>query len=248
MECLNAKTKGDYFLCYLWVMTYDSCSMNNKNTKSKLPTILIAVGLLLVVGVVASFIFQDKLKTIATNIENSGKPNFILDTAKFPDWASTGNIYGEGTAPVTSFSAQQCAPGSECSNLVEGCRTMKGEGSQCEALNRHTKDGCMVQLYYFKQAIDPKVAVSDELKEWSSFGTKPTKTGVKTLTMRTSEGDKEYQFYQYDTNNSDDMYKRGSAFGFVALKDGHIEVRGVCKEASQLDQTLPILNAVSLKV
>lgn len=224
--------------------------MNNKNkkTKSKRPTILISIGLVLVIGVIASFIFPDTLKTIASNIENGGKSHFTFDTTEFPDWASTGNIYGEGTAPVTSFSAQQCSSGSRCSNLVEGCKTMRGEGGQCEALNRSTQDGCMVQLYYFKQSIDPKAAASDELNKWSRFGTNPTETGVKTLTMRTSEGDKEYQFYSYDTNNSDDTYKRGSAFGFVSLKDGHIEVRSVCKEANQLDQTLPILNAVSLNV
>lgn len=228
-------------------MAYDVCSMNNKKAKSRLPIILITIGLLLAIGVVVGFSFKDKLKTTATDIENRGKPSFTLDTAKFPDWASTGNFFSNDTLLTTSFSVQQCTPGSRCSTLVDECRSMEGKGDQCEALEQYTEDGCMVQLYYFKRSIDPKVAVSDELKQWLSFGMKPTETGIKTLTMRTSEGDKEYQLYQYDTNNSDDIYKRGSAFGFIALNNGHIEVRSICKEASQLDQTLPILTSVSLK-
>ena len=65
--------------------------------------------------------------------------------------------------------------------------------------------------------------------------------------MNTPEGDKEYQLHQYDTNNKDDTYKKGTALGFISLSNGHIEVRSTCWQASQLDDTLPVLRAIRLE-
>ena len=66
--------------------------------------------------------------------------------------------------------------------------------------------------------------------------------------MRTQEGDKNYELYQFDTNNKDATYRQGSAFGFISLNDGHIEVRSICWQADQLDETLPVLSAIQLEV
>lgn len=225
----------------------------NKKIRSRLSVIFIVVGLMLAVGAVAGIIFRDKFVTFSgslmMDIENTDKPKFVFDTAEFPDWVTVGNVWSaasdteEGT-PVASISISQCPAGSRCGDLVEKCRA----GDNCDELERYTVEGCMVHFYYWGQPVEPSVAVADELKQWSGFGTAATEIDVKTLTMRTSEGDKNYQFHKYGTNSKDASYKRGSAFGFVPLDTGHIEVRSICKQADQLDETLPVLDAVSLEV
>lgn len=241
--------------------------MNTKNKQHKsrrLPIILSVIGLVLIAGVIAGFLFQDKLKTavadVQTNIENNGKPQFVFAAAQFPDWATSGNVYanlndttgdgGEGKTdvPISGINISQCKAGSNCSMLVQKCDPHDKNNTYCRQLDEDTTDThCSVSAYYKEQTIDPSVAVADELKQWSKFGTTPTEVGTKTLAMVTPDGSKSYQFYQYDTNNKDATYKRGSAFGFIPLSNGHIEVRGVCWEARQLDEVLPTLNAVSLK-
>lgn len=206
---------------------------NQKIKNKKLPVIIAAAGLLLAIGA-AGFLLRDGFTAfpgpLQVDLEGSGKPRFVFDTAKLPDWASFGSVWLDaseiegGSESHAAFSATQCVEGSNCSSLVEQCRVQIDESNQsCQKLEEYKADGCMVLAYYFESLVNPDTVVADELQEWGSFGTDPQEVGVKTLTMNTPEGDKEYQFYQYDTNNSSE-YKRGSAFGFVPLRDGHIEV------------------------
>lgn len=232
--------------------------MNTKNQKAKnkkISTIFIAIGLLLVVSATLGFMFQDKIKAAVTDVvasvENSNKPKFAFDGTKLPDWASSGNTY-QDSDPITTISVAQCTEGSNCSSLVEKCRVQVDKSNQsCQKLEQYTAKGCDVHAYYSSGSINPDTAVKDQLKEWSSysdgFSLTPTEVGVKTLTMNTPEGDKEYQLHQYDTNNKDDTYKKGTALGFISLSNGHIEVRSTCWQASQLDDTLPVLRAMRLE-
>lgn len=237
--------------------------MNNKNkeTKKKISITFTTIGLLLVIAIVASLIFQDNIKTISNDarlsIENHSKPKFAFDTAQFPDWATAGNVYvgandtsdNKVEALVSAINISQCDTGSECSELVEKCRPHQGEGEYCEQLEQETAHNpCFVLAHYSKRTIDVGTARSDQLKRLSNLGTKPTEIGVKTLTMQTQEGERNYALYQLDTNNKDTSYRRGSAFGFITLKNGHVQVQSVCWQASQLDETLPILSAIRLEV
>lgn len=264
---MRSKTTTHYDpIDYSKVISYYGRSMNNKNqkTKKRLILTLTVIGILLAVGVVAGLIFRDTIKTVATdiqtNIENQGKPKFVFDTEKFPDWATNGNVYtdpdsitdyGGGdkdNVSVSGINIGQCKTGSSCGRLVEKCDPHDKNNTYCKQLADDTENTpCSVSAYYSEKNIDPSVAVGNELEKWSQFGTTPTEVSVKTLIMQTFDGEKDYQFYQYDTNNKDATYKRGSAFGFISLNKGHVEVRGVCWRADQLDTTLPILSSVRLE-
>ncbi len=235
----------------------------NKNTKSKLPTILIAVGLLLVVGVVASFIFQDKLKTIATDIENSRKPNFTLDTAKFPDWATAGNVYtnpdditddfqgSKDDVPISGVTVSQCENGSNCNNLVNQCEPYADDKPSCKKLAQSTLNAhCFVSVFYNERKVDPEQEVAKYIEHNKSFSSMVIQAaGAKTLTMNTPDGNKEYMLHYYDyQNKSGETIKRGNAIGYISLENGHIDIRSVCSETNQLDETLPILSAIRLEV
>lgn len=230
---------------------------NKQNKRRKLPIVLAIIGLLLVAGVIAGFIFQDKIKgvvsDIQTNSENQGKPKFVFDTAQFPDWATSGNIWNKsGTVdvtgnevPVASMNVAQCIAGSHCSKFVEQCRS----GKQCDALNRYTIDRCFVSAaYYTDKQIDPDTAVAAKMKRDTSFdGITVQDVGVKALTMNTPEGNKPYQLHYYDIRHGNDTtYKNGNALGYISLSNGYIEIQSTCKEANQLDETLPALEATRL--
>lgn len=226
---------------------------------------LILIGILLAGSVVTGFLFQDSIKTtianIQTDLNNRGEPKFVFNTAKFPDWATAGNVYANpddstddsdsrnDNQLVSGINITQCKSETNCSKLVDACKQRHDDKAECKVLTEYTTDThCMVSAYYSKKPIDTNKAVASEREEWSRFSSgTPYQVGLKKLTIDTPDGNKEYQLYQYDTNNKDTSYKRGSAFGFIPLSDGHIEVRSVCWEASQLDETLPILSAIALE-
>lgn len=244
-------------------------NIENKQGKiKKMPIILVVIGLVLVTGVIACFIFQDKIKTIMadtkTEIENRGKPKFIFATAKFPDWATTGNNwvnpkditdYGgspKDDLPIADISVQQCKTGSRCSDLVEKCRPWHDDkNTNCKALSQGTMNSpCFVMAFYNNKIIDSEQAVTAYLDHQKSFDNFTTvkEAGSRTLTMDTPEGSKNYKLHYYDYGGkSSDLTKHGNAIGYVSLTRGHIEVRSICTETSQLDETLPILQAVRLE-
>ena len=243
--------------------------MNNKNkkTKNRLPFILTVVGLLLVVSVVAGFIFQDKIKTVATdiktNIENQGKPKFIFDTSKYPDWATAGNVYtnpnditddyigSKDDLPISGINVNQCENGSNCNKLVKKCEPWNDNKPSCKELAQSTTNThCFVMAFYNERKVDPDKEVAKYIDHNKSFGSMVIQeVGVKTLTMDTPEGNKEYKLHYYDyVNKGGDTIKHGNAIGYISLANGHIDIRSICSETNQLDETLPILSAIRLAV
>lgn len=250
-------------------MSYHSCSVSNsnKNTKSKLPTILVAVGLLLVVGVVVAFIFQDKIKSVASDIsasiENQGKPGFVFDTKKYPDWATAGNVYtnpndftddGEGSKddlPISGIIVNQCESGSSCNDLVKQCEPYAENKPSCKKLAQSTMNThCFVSVFYNDRKVDPEREVAKYIEHNKSFGTMAIQeAGAKSLKMNTPEGSKEYTLHYYDyQDKSGETIKHGNAIGYISLSGGHIDIRSICSETNQLDETLPILSAIRLEV
>lgn len=243
--------------------------MNNKNkkTKKKLVALLLSIGVIIAV-IVVGFIFQDTFKTVATDvktsIENQGKPKFVFDTAKFPDWATAGNVYtnpddvtddfqgSKDDLPISGIIVSQCKTGSNCNTLVGKCKPQdNGVSEDCRRLAEYTTDShCFVSLSYYERKVDPEQEVAKYIEHNNSFGSMTiTEAGVKSLTMDTPDGNKEYTLHYYDyESKTGDTIKRGNAIGYVALTSGYIDVRSVCTEASQLDETLPILSAIQLKI
>lgn len=217
------------------------------STENKKLLIIFSLAGLLLIGGGAAILFQNTIKTAFTATETHS-PKFVFASVDFPDWASAGNTGirpddGDDTAPVASIMVSQCTEGSNCSDLVKECRLQ----NECDALERLTRDGCFIQAGYFDRSINLDTAISDELQLRSGYGANPEQTSLQALHMSTPEGNKEYQLYQYDTNNTSGTYRRGSAFGFVPLENGHIKVQSVCWEVSQLGETLPALEALRLE-
>lgn len=232
----------------------------NKHSKNKKLPLLLVAGVLVLVGVITGFVFQENIRAIATDItasvQDRDKPKFALDTAEFSDWVTSGNTYHDGEqdgSQTTAMLVSQCEPDSHCSDLMDDslmadkCETTSKQ--QCEKLQQATDAGaCMVHFYHYNHPISPNEAISDFLKPTPGFEVDIREVDVETLNMSTPEGDKAYQLHQYNSDNKSGDYKSGVSLGYIPLKDSHIEIRGICDTSDQLDEVLPILNAVRLEV
>ncbi len=238
----------------------------SRGRKSGPPTVLMVVGVLLLFGLIFSLIFQDTLKTVAngvkTSIENQGKPKFTFDTEEFPDWSTVGNVYtnpdditddfqgSKDDLPIAGMNVNQCKSGSNCSKLVEQCEPWSETKPACKKLAQSTiNTNCFVSVFYNERKVNPDQEVEKFINHVKSFGTMTIQeVGVKTLTMHTPEGNKEYILYNYEyKNKGGDTIKQGHAIGYISLTNGHIDVRSICTEASQVDETIPVLSAIRLE-
>lgn len=233
-------------------------------TNKKLPIILISVGLFL--GI-TGLLFQDKLKIavagIQTSIENQGKPKFSFDTSQFPDWATAGNVYtnpndftdghsvGKDDLPISNINVTQCEPGSNCSKLVKECDPWHDDKPSCKALAQATiNTNCFVMAFYNERKVDPKQEVLKYIDNIRSFGDMTIEeTNTKTLSMGTFEGEKSYKlhYYEYQKTSGQTM-KSGNAIGYVSLENGRVEIRSICSEVNQIDETLPVLSNIRLEL
>lgn len=242
--------------------------MTNKNKKSmgKLKIALSIIGTVLVIGAIVAFVFKDTIKTaivdIQTDLRDQGKPKFVFDTASFPDWATAGNVYtnpdditddgNKDDLPISGMNISQCVTGSNCNKLVEKCDPWKDDKPACKELSQSTMNThCFVMTFYNDRIItSPDDEITKYIAKQKSFGDYMTvqEASAKTLTMNTPEGEKEYTLHYYDyQNKGGDTIKHGNAIGYISLASGHIDIRSVCSEVSQLDETLPILSAIHLK-
>jgi hypothetical protein len=228
--------------------------------------ITISVAVVIACGLVG-FYFQDSLKNtvsdIKTNIENQGKPHFVFDKEKFPDWATVGNVYADphdatnnfqqdkDDLPVSSIIVAQCKAASDCSNLVDRCKPQdNGDSKECQQLTQYTTDGhCFVLAFYNERKIDPDQEVTKYIEHNSTLGgVTAAEAGIKNLTMDTPDGNKGYRlhYYDYESTTAATIQRHGNAIGYVALTNGHIEVSSMCSETHQIDETLSALSSISL--
>jgi len=163
------------------------------------------------------------------------RPSFTFDAAIAPDWFSganywpdaneyTGNQVTEADLPVVSMTVN---------------------------LGTATKPGpCFITYSYKNGPID----VAAEIKNIEIFSVNKSeglilsKLGEKSVTMKTSEGSKDYQINQYEfAGPGSSSMAKGAQFAYIPLKDGHVEIRGYCETAEQLADTMPALLAVGFK-
>lgn len=229
----------------LWY--YNDMRENHKYKNKKLPIFFIVIIFAAIIIAGIGFLLQGRIQTVIAdiekNFENRGKPTFMVDETKFSGWWTEGNTWPDTKDFTGSQSEKDSVPIS--SLAIYQCKFE----SQCENPEKDTLGGhCFVMLSYQNQSIDPEAAVTEKIKYNSSFGNMTIReVGVETLTMNTLKGDVEYQLHEYDyESKGGNAVLRGNAFGYVSLGDGHIEVQSVCAEASQLGETLPVLQAVRL--
>jgi len=240
--------------------------LKNRGKKRRPTTVLIIVSALALLALTAGFISQDTLKTVATDvkssIENQGKPKFVFDTEKFPDWATVGNVYtnpdditddfqgSKDDLPLAGMNVNQCERGSNCVKLIERCEPWSEDKPACKKLAQSTMNtNCFVSVFYNERKVDPEQEVVKFIDNVNSFGGMTIQeVGTKTLTMLTPEGRKEYTLHNYKyKNQGSDTIKQGNAIGYISLSNGHIDIRSICTEASQVDETISVLSAIRLE-
>lgn len=206
--------------------------------------VILAIVVLLLVGGAAGFMIWNKTKTDApgtSGTKTNTKPKFVFDAAATPGWWTGGNRWPDpkettdnqlrvSDPPIASITIHQCKP----------------TESQC---TKETIGGdCFVTAIYRNTVIDAEQAIAETLQQTESLGSMTIqKIGTKTLTISTPEGNKAYQLHLYDYQSSGLPMLHGNAIGYIPLANGHVEIQSVCAEASDLDTTLPVLNAIRLE-
>lgn len=161
------------------------------------------------------------------------KPRFVFDQSSAPGWWSAGNNWPN----IQDFTGDQVT---EADLPVADINAHKG--------TKDKPEGCFVMAFYKNESVNITETLKKREADMTAGGKDPsilTQVSIEKQFMRTPEGIKNYELYQYDLNKS--QIQRGNEFGFIPLRDGHIEVRGVCATADQLPQTLVGLSAIKLE-
>lgn len=216
-----------------------------KQKHHKYLLVILAVILVGVGGIAYKMHKKSETSDSKPSQQTIAKPQFVFDNQELPNWWTAGNRspsidqitegpeMSEQDLPIADMSIHHCKDSQSCSNAGMDV----------------AEDNCFVMLFAGNGSIDPVKAVERKMKENQSFGDMIIEeVGVKTLSINTPEGQKSYQLHQYQyTNKGHGATLKGNALGYVSLDKTHIQIQSVCAEANQLDGTLPVLEAVTLR-
>ncbi len=161
-------------------------------------------------------------------------PVLAFDASKAPGWWATKNYNTqasvtedyEGTEPIDKLP-------------VATINVFKGqEGEYATA--------CFVMFAYYDYAVDVDQLKKDKengySKDMSGKNIGEDTASVDVLGEAKSFTLTKYEFIGPDSENA----MKGMSYGWVGLDKGHISVSGVCPTGAELDETLPMISAVSL--
>lgn len=216
----------------------------NKKSQKKHIVTFVVVGVLVSAAIIGCLVLYSRPKVASVNAKapatNQGRPKFVFDTVKTPGWLTLGNNWPDASAADPAYRNE--VPVSDIS--VHQCKAM----SHCASLDTDVIGGnCFVMASYNKGAENLDKKLADTIEQNRKFGTTIEEVGVKMLKISTYEGEKDYQLHLYDyQSKGGEALLRGNALGYVPLSDGYIDMRAVCAEASQLEQSIPTIQALRL--
>lgn len=195
--------------------------------------IIAGASLLVVVLAIGVFIFVNgRFLKIGDSAE---KPAFALDQMR--GWYTGGNYWYNPDEFTGDQTKKDELP-------IAGMSVHQGNDEQ-DIVNGH----CFTLFAYFDKTINVDEALKRRATATGDDGRVVTEIGVSDLKMTTYEGVKNFQLHKYDLSGpaAKDL-QRGMANGYVTLSSGYINVQSVCQESAQLDETLPVLEAVRLDI
>lgn len=203
-------------------------TMEQKRTpRNKKLIALVTVGPLLL-ALVSGFIAYKNLQAEITPQES--KPLFTFEESKAPGLWAADNWHGSSGAEASDESTITGR------NFFTGTREQPGT--------------CFVMYFYKKGSVDVASAIEKIANESANkdAGESMQKLGTLNYAMQTIDGTKEFELHQFNlVGGSANQTASGIEVGFIPLSEGYIEIRGNCENAEQLEQTLPVFEAVGLK-
>lgn len=167
---------------------------------------------------------------------HTDKAVFRFNESVAPGWWSDGSI----EQSVDDFTDDQVTKDNLAASLITVNRGDRGKSADCFAT-----------YYYWNKPVDPGAALQEMVRR-STEGDDSVKLILlrsHTIRIDTSSGTREVQMHQYEfTGAGSKTRAKGAQFGYANLENGHIEIRGYCNEANQLEGTLAGLRSVSLRI
>ncbi len=153
---------------------------------------------------------------------------------------SKSEVKNESTQPTPMFSFTGAndwrqGPSNETSMALFG----KARDDQTSA--------CFTSIQYRTGTIDIAAELKEQQDSMAAMGTPLTQIAATPVTLKTTKGDKEYDYHQYNmaTNSTEDIM-RGLGLGYVQLDEGYVQIDGHCNTAEELASTVPAIEAYKL--
>lgn len=196
----------------------------------KLVTLLIFTPIIVAVTTILLL-----LNTLQTQFApEAPKPLFTFNESSAPGWWAAENWHGSNDGSNVEQG--------EDKSLITGRNYFSG--------TREQPGTCFVMYFYKEGTVDAGSAIQDitDKSADKEAGESMQKLGTHNYTLQTFNGVKNFELHQYELVGGEANQKAsGIEVAYVPLNEGYVEIRGHCEKADQLNQTLPLFEAVSLK-
>lgn len=198
-----------------------------KKSNKRIAALFILAGLI-IISVGGYFLYSTFLNKASSNKTYS----FNLDITKAPGWWTGGSHWPdakdfEGDSEELPNVSLIAFEGKDEASIVDG--------------------KCFVSASYYNETVDVNAALKtreDGARGDGSIAFEPI--GTAPLTMQTPKGEITYNMHRYEFSGpGSETIQRGAQFAYIALDKGHLAIFGYCQEASQLNSTNAVLNAIS---
>lgn len=107
---------------------------------------------------------------------------------------------------------------------------------------------CFVSMEYKTGIVDETAELQKNQKIMNEGGRTVTALGMQILTLRTAQGDKQYNLHQFKVTSpaGAGQLMEGTEIGYLQLSDGYIKIIGNCNTAEELPTTVLALQAYKL--
>ena len=197
-----------------------------------------SIGAVCLAIAVMSGVFHQQ---IARFVADLGKPSFVVSES-VEGWWSSGNHHPslddvDGNYYENAFDQLPVADLS----IHQGQNKNDIENAHCFVMYAYF-DG-QVDIEAERQAKRNGIVYKTDLIGVADIGT-------AAFSIDTPDGIKQGSLYKYEISDRSGYgagMMEGMADGFVQLRNGYIHLRGVCRQASQLDELQPVLESVKLQ-
>lgn len=162
------------------------------------------------------------------------KPLFTFNESAAPGWWAAENWHGSNDDSTVDQADDK--------SLITGRNYASG--------TREQPGTCFVMYFYKEGSVDVASAIQEITDKSANkeAGESMQKLDTHNYTLQTFEGTKDFELHQYNLVGGEaNQTASGIEVAFIPLDDGHVEIRGYCEKADQLEQTLNIFKAVELK-
>lgn len=136
---------------------------------------------------------------------------------------------------------------------IEGWMQGPSNSTSMALFNSHAlseEAPCFTSTEYYDGTVDMPAQLKKSQQDMAAGGYVVTALGVKTLTIQTQSGARQYDMHlsRVTTTAGSGKIMGGHAIGYVQLRSGYLKIYGNCNTAEELPRVFPALEAISIRM